>query len=76
MDEFTINISSVTTKKDKEVVEPLEEQESHMTITDQKDGTYLAQFTYPRGGTYEISVVFEGRFNLHIILSVKTKNYC
>ena len=64
MDEFTINISSVTTKKDKEIVEPLDEQESHMTITDQKDGTYLAQFKYPRGGMYEISVVFEGSARL------------
>ena len=60
MDEFTINVSSVTIKKDKEVIELLDEQDSHMTVTDQGDGTYVAQFTFPRGGAYEISILFEG----------------
>lgn len=62
MDEFTITISSVSTKKEKEVVEPIPPEDLPITIIDQNDGTYLATFAYPAGGVYEIAVNFEGTF--------------
>ena len=62
MDEFTVTISEVVIRKEKEVLEPLDVSLHPITIVDQKDGTYLATFTYPKGAVYEVGVHFEGTF--------------
>lgn len=60
MDEFHFKLSTVTKKKDKEIVEEIPDMQ--FDVTDQKDGTYLVSFHYPAGGQYELSVRFAGTF--------------
>lgn len=60
MDEFDFSLATVTTKKDKEVVEPVED--AKFEVVDQEDGTYLVNFVYPTGGLFELTVVFKGTF--------------
>lgn len=67
MDEFSVTVSSVVTRKGKDVLEaitiPLE-------IFDQEDGTYLVQLTYPNKGLYDVAISFNGTFrgvnNFHV----------
>ena len=60
MDEYTVSLSLITIKKDKEVPEPIED--FRYNIVDQTDGTYLVSFTYPSQGLYSLSVNFNGTF--------------
>jgi len=60
MDKFLIEVSTVSIKKDKETVEPIEGFEAK--ILDADDGTYVVSYVYPEKGVYEVSVKFEGTF--------------
>eukprot|EP01033_Poteriospumella_lacustris_P002495 gene2501-1816_t len=60
MDEYDLILSTVTMKKDKEVIEPVED--AKFDIVDQQDGTYLVSVNYPAGGLFELSVIFKGTF--------------
>jgi dynein heavy chain, axonemal len=60
MDEFTIKVASVRVLRDKEIIEPLEDLD--ITITDQDDGTYVVNYTYPSQGLYDLSISFDGTF--------------
>jgi dynein heavy chain len=60
MDEYVIQLRSVTPKKDKELIEPLEDVK--IDIIDQRDGTYVVNFAYPAAGTYELAIEFKGTF--------------
>eukprot|EP01041_Mallomonas_annulata_P001785 gene1785-3464_t len=60
MDQFIFKMSSVTMKKDKEVLEDVDS--FHLHIVDHNDGTYDVNVTYPAPGLYELSIVFEGTF--------------
>lgn len=60
MDFFTVSIATVTAKKDKELIEPVEGLEP--VIADQTDGTHMVNWTYPSPGLYDVSVSFDGTF--------------
>jgi len=60
MDEFTITVSQISQKKDKEVLEKLDLE---VLVADQGDGTYVASWTYPTGGgTFDLKIEFNGTF--------------
>jgi dynein heavy chain len=61
MDIFSISANLVITKKDKELLEPVEDMSYN--IVDKEDGTYTVANVYPAGGVYEVSVVFNGTFS-------------
>lgn len=60
MDEFELSLSTITAKKDKEIIEKVEG--FAFEITDQKDGTYSVIMNYPSGGLFQVSVIFKGTF--------------
>jgi dynein heavy chain len=60
-DEFTIVISEVT-EDGKDGKEKLVEVDAALNIIDQEDGTYKVEMTYPKAGTYSVSVKFDGTF--------------
>eukprot|EP01035_Chromulina_nebulosa_P018310 gene18310-23996_t len=60
MDEFTVTVSTVTKRKDKEIIETVENVA--VNIVDQNDGTYIVTFQYPNEGLFDVSVVFNGTF--------------
>ena len=60
MDEYVVALKTVTVKKDKEILEPIEDIK--FEIIDQRDGTYVVNFAYPAAGAYELSIEFKGTF--------------
>jgi len=59
-DKFTVTVGQIGPIKDGK--KTLDYIQDAPTVVDQEDGTYLVNFTYPQGGSYEVSIKFDGTF--------------